>query len=253
MAAAPQDFLNKLSLDVNIVSDIICPWCYMGKRRLFEALNQFKASTGIDYVVHWHPWELASKVPKEGTPKLDVYRKRFRGDEAKVAAMVKTITAAGKPDGLSFNFDGIMGPSLDAHRLLWAVREKPMVQSELAEELFQGYHEGGFNPADRQFLLRAWSKAGQDLAIAERILDSDEGTEEVYREKQQAYDDWEMLEGVPHIHILINGVPPEALKARGSPMTLVIPGAQDVAVFLKVLYRAVNRTYELTQETQSKL
>merc|ERR1719223_49871 len=156
--------------------------------------------------------------------------------------MVSSMTALGIADGIAFNFgeDARVGPTLDAHRILWLVREDWKLQNNLAEQLFIAYHEHGENPADYDVLLRCAERAGLDsvgLGRVEAFLRSSEGTDEVRAEIGEATDRWHMLLGVPHFHVLLHGASSAAESARGRPFFTVIPGAQDVSTIAKVLQK----------------
>lgn len=238
------------SLEIHVVSDIICPWCFLGKRRLERALDELQKEEGITTTVHWHPWLLVPRLPASGVPKLHMYRRRLGGDEEKLRAMVRELQGLGELDGISFSFDGaIAGPTLDAHRLLWSVRETPDMQGKLVEELFIAYHERGQNPADHKTLLECAAQAGYDHQAAEMFLRSGKGEAEISAEISGAHEAWDMIGGVPHIFARARkGLPRVALDGNSRAMSISVPGAQDTVTFLRVFRRMLERVREATTD-----
>eukprot|EP00933_Yihiella_yeosuensis_P034863 TRINITY_DN28365_c0_g1_i1.p1 TRINITY_DN28365_c0_g1~~TRINITY_DN28365_c0_g1_i1.p1 ORF type:complete len:266 (-),score=58.82 TRINITY_DN28365_c0_g1_i1:14-811(-) len=229
-----------LRLEINIVSDIICPWCFMAKRRLEKALKDLMSSEGFEATVHWRPWLLAPRLPKDGITKLEMYQKRFRNDETRMSSMFEAVSEAGKTDGITFTFDGKVGPTMDAHRLLWMLQARTILQNKLAEELFIAYHERGECPSQHNVLLSCVERLGEGeeaaqlRAQASQLLSGQSGESEVRKDILAAHEKWDMLGGVPHVHVKVCG---HGLENHPQP-GLSIPGAQDSATFLRVLQRA---------------
>ncbi|CAE8651960.1 unnamed protein product, partial [Polarella glacialis] len=240
---------------IDVVSDVICPWCWLGKRKLEKALEQLERCDGVGSVVRWHPWLLAPRLSKAGIPKLEMYRRRFRGDEVMLNEMMQTLQAQGEPEGITFAFkDAVVGPSMDAHRLLWSVRSDPPLQSKLAEELFKAYHARGENIAEPGVLLRCAGAAGfgqSELQSAGQLLESSTGEKDVLAEIAKSHGRWDMLTGVPHFFVSVEAPPDVAAQAQ--PVAFAVPGAQDVETFLRVLRRALTaagfKAEQLVQKT----
>lgn len=238
-------------LELEVVSDVICPWCFMGKRRLERALRELERESGVQALVRWRPWMLAPKLPKTGLPKADMYRRKFRDDERRLTAMMRNVQEAGAEDGITFTFEGTVGNTLDAHRLVWMVRERPLLQNRLMEELFRAYHERGESPGEAAVLLQCAAAAGfdqDDLAAARCLLAGDAGEAEVREEQRAAPERWDMLGGVPHIFVRVTRSTGDVSGPQPPQLGFSVPGAQDVSTFLRVFNRALDRACALQEE-----
>lgn len=175
-----------VSVNIDVVSDVMCPWCYIGKRRLEAALADLPGDLHVD--VHWRPYQLDSTLPKEGKDRKLYLSEKFGGEE-RAAAFYGTIVEAGHVESIPFDFDGIaVSPNtLDAHRLIrWSATEAPGVQDRLVEVLFRAYFTEGKNIGDNAVLLDAAEEAGMDRAIAETLLLGDADRTEVEGEIETA-------------------------------------------------------------------
>jgi predicted DsbA family dithiol-disulfide isomerase len=147
------------SVRVDIVSDVMCPWCYIGKKRLELANNLLE---GIELDVHWLPFQLDSTLPKSGKPREDYLSEKFGGKERAQTAYSQ-IEETGAALDIPFAFDLIEYSSntLDAHRLIhWAEQEDR--QNEMAERLFQAYFLEGLNIGDDDVLATLSGEIGMD-------------------------------------------------------------------------------------------
>lgn len=147
------------SVRVDIVSDVMCPWCYIGKKRLELANNLLE---GIELDVHWLPFQLDSTLPKSGKPREDYLSEKFGGKERAQTAYSQ-IEETGAALDIAFAFDLIEYSSntLDAHRLIhWAEQEDR--QNEMAERLFQAYFLEGQNIGDDDVLATLSGEIGMD-------------------------------------------------------------------------------------------
>ncbi|UWQ21187.1 DsbA family oxidoreductase [Jannaschia sp. W003] len=163
-------------LKLDILSDPICPWCYIGKAHLFRALE---ARPDHPFALEWHPFQLNPDMPPEGMDRRAYLEGKFGGREGAVRAYAPVAEAAEKA-GLSLNLDGMARtPStLDAHRLIhWAGlegRQTPVVQA-----LFAAYFEAGRDIGDHGVLLDVAEGCGMDRAMTERLLASDADAEDI--------------------------------------------------------------------------
>src|SRR5690242_1068364 len=162
-----------MSLAVDVISDVICPWCYIGKRRLEKAV----ASLGVPVKVRWLPFQLNPTMPKEGISRRE-YRTRKFGSWERSLELDAQVAAAGAAEGIHFAFDRIERTpnTLDAHRLIW-LADKEGVQDAVVEALFRAYFTNGRDISNRQALIDVVAEAGLDRSRAKATLDSNDGLE----------------------------------------------------------------------------
>ncbi|MEM6462350.1 MAG: DsbA family oxidoreductase [Pseudomonadota bacterium] len=157
-------------VNIDIVSDVMCPWCYVGKKRLEAATANLPENIEVD--VRWRPYQLDPTLPKEGKDRKQYLNEKFGGSE-RAQQIYTTILEAGREENIAFNFDGIeVSPNtLDAHRIIrWAASEAPGVQDRLVDLLFVAYFIEGKNIGDNTVLLDIAEKAGMDRSITESLL-----------------------------------------------------------------------------------
>lgn len=170
---------NKLTIDV--VSDVVCPWCFLGMKRLENALATLP---DIDAEVRWRPFQLDPTIPPEGKERKAYMLSKFN-DEARLTQAHATLVSLGAVEGISFDFDAItVAPNtLDAHRVIrWAAASGADVQDKLARALFSLYFEQGKNVGDHAVLVEAARQAGMDAAVVEALLPTDSDRDEVTNE-----------------------------------------------------------------------
>jgi predicted DsbA family dithiol-disulfide isomerase len=158
---------------VDIVSDIVCPWCYLDKARLELAIAEVLDEVGVD--VNWRPYQLNPDHPPEGVDHQNDLISKLGGKDAVERAHV-TLTGLGKEVGINYNFDAIkIGPNtLDAHRLLhWAMMENREIQDRVATALFKANFEEGRNVGDHAVLLDIAEQSGLDRKVIENLLNGD--------------------------------------------------------------------------------
>jgi predicted DsbA family dithiol-disulfide isomerase len=173
------------TLTIDIVSDVMCPWCYIGKKNLEAAAGDIG---GIALEVRWRPYQLDPTLPKEGKDRAAYLNEKFGGEE-KARQIYERVNQAGKVAGIDFRFDDIaVSPNtLDAHRLIrWAGGVSQEAQDAVVTRLFQLYFEEGANIGDPMVLSAVAEGAGLDGAIVRELLASDRDREEVQREVAQA-------------------------------------------------------------------
>lgn len=164
-----------MPLAVDVISDVICPWCFIGKRRLEKAI----AAHGEPVKVQLHAFQLNPAMPKEGISRRE-YRIRKFGSWERSMQLDANIVAAGKVEGILFDFDRMERTpnTVDAHRLIW-LADKEGVQDAVVEALFLAYFTEGRDISNRQTLIDVVAEAGLDRKRAEAVLDGDEGLDAV--------------------------------------------------------------------------
>lgn len=180
-----------MSLSVDVISDVICPWCFIGKRRLEKAI----VAHGGQVKVRWHPYQLNPTMPKEGISRREYRTKKF-GSWERSQELDTRVVAVGQDEGIDFNFDRIERTpnTLDAHRLIW-LAELEGVQDAVVEALFIAYFTEGRDISNPRRLLDVVAEAGLDRSKCEAILNSDEGLEAI-KESEELYRGYH-LDGVP--------------------------------------------------------
>jgi len=157
---------------IDIVSDAICPWCYIGKRQLERALETLRAE-GLHFQVHWNPFQLNPDMPAEGRDRA-AYRAWKFGSPEKAAALDARITDAASGVGLAFRTDLMTRTpnTIDAHRLIWVAGQKG-VQDAVMEAVFQAYFMQGKDIGDHAVLADCATAAGLDRDEVLVFLSSD--------------------------------------------------------------------------------
>jgi predicted DsbA family dithiol-disulfide isomerase len=167
------------SRTVDVVSDVVCPWCYIGKRQLEEALARLPE--GERPVVRWHPFQLNPDLPPEGVDRRSYLEQKFGGPE-RAAQIYERVKVAGRGAGLALEFDRIerQPNTLDAHRLIaWAQAHADRDPEPLVEALFRAYFVDGRFVGDRDELARIAGEAGYDAEAARAMLEGDAGAAEI--------------------------------------------------------------------------
>jgi predicted DsbA family dithiol-disulfide isomerase len=206
------------TLDIDIISDIVCPWCYLGQRRLALALED--VSPDIQARVTWKPYQLDPTTPPEGVDAMDYLTRKIGGAE-RVRQSHEMLEQMGAEIGLPFAFEkrSIIPNTLDAHRLLyWA---KPMgaeIQDKVAHALFAANFVEGRNVGDHQVLGEIASRCGMDGDEVARRLATDVDRDTVRNEIAAAQ------------RLGVSGVPFFVIDGK-----YAISGAQGVDVFANAL------------------
>jgi predicted DsbA family dithiol-disulfide isomerase len=203
-------------LTTEIYSDVVCPWCYVGKRRLERALSQ----VGGDITTTWRPFQLNPTMPKDGMDRTAYLEAKFGSLDA-FRQLEEHVLAAGTSERISFAFGKIARTpnTLLAHRLIWFA-EREGHQDAVVDALFRGYFEDGADIGSISALVDLAGRAGLDRESVERMLRSDEGIAEVKAEEAAGH----------------------KLGIRGAPYfvidgTYAISGAQPVDIFVSALKR----------------
>ena len=200
---------------IDVISDVICPWCFIGKRRLEKALNGRSAS------VRWHPFQLNPDMPREGIERK-AYRVRKFGSWERSQELDAQVAAAGRGEGIAFHFERMARTpnTLDAHRVIWLADERG-VQDAVVEALFLAYFTEGRDLSDRATLAEIAAGAGLDRAEVNELLEVDKGLDLV-----RAGDDQARRLGV-------SGVPFFVVNGR-----VALSGAQPPKLFLQAFEQA---------------
>jgi predicted DsbA family dithiol-disulfide isomerase len=207
-------------VQIEVVSDIVCPWCYVGKRKLEAALAarpQYRA------VVTWLPFELNPQMPEAGMPRDRYLLERF-GDVNRFAAAQQQLVDIGQSLGIDFRFDGDrhMPNTRRAHMLLRAAGHASVdLQTRLKERLLAGYFVRGENLSDTAVLVNAATDAGMVPQQAIDALDDQALRNEIVETEQEL------------AKLGVSGVPTFIFNRR-----FAFSGAQDPSVFLSALDEA---------------
>lgn len=171
------------AIQVNVVSDVICPWCFLGKRRLDKAIGLLE---GIKVEVNWRPFFLDPTIPAEGMSRRTYLENKFGAERLKT--LHDPILAAAKEDGVPYAFDKITRTpnTMDAHRLIrWS--HMGGKQHDVAERLFVAYFSLGLDIGDRAVLAKIADEAGMDPTKISTKLESDADVDAVNAEVERAY------------------------------------------------------------------
>ncbi|MDA1285459.1 MAG: DsbA family oxidoreductase [Rhodobacterales bacterium] len=177
---------------IDIISDPICPWCYIGKAKLDRA---FAARPEHEFEVEWHPFQLNPEMPPEGMDRRDYLEAKF-GGRAGAIEVYTSIANAAEAAGLTVNFEkiGRTPNTVDAHRLIhWAGLEG--VQSAVVNKLFNAYFVDGLDISDHQVLVEIAISSGIDGEMIAKLLAQDADQDGIL--KRDAYAREKGVRGVP--------------------------------------------------------
>ncbi|MET3790537.1 DsbA family oxidoreductase [Aquamicrobium terrae] len=169
------------TVSIDVVSDVVCPWCFIGQKRLDKAIA---AAEGIEVEVNWRPFQLDPTIPAGGLDRQDYMLGKF-GSEDRIREIHARIEPLGAAEGIAFDFDAIkVSPNtLDAHRVIrWAGATSREVQGKLVRRLFSLYFEQGGNVGDPAVLVAAAREAGMDATVVEALLSTDADADAVRAE-----------------------------------------------------------------------
>ncbi|MBI1769244.1 MAG: DsbA family oxidoreductase [Bacteroidetes bacterium] len=185
--------MTKPVIKIDVVSDVVCPWCYIGKRRLEKAIDQLK--NDFDFEVEYHPFELNPTMPAEGRDQKEYLSAKFGGEERYHQITDRTAKVAAL-EGLKFDFSKqkISPNTLNSHRLIAFAKRKGK-QAEIKEALMSAYFEKGTDLSKVENLVSIAAEHGLDARETELFLNSDELIAEVKLEEQLNYQ--RGISGVP--------------------------------------------------------
>ena len=224
--------MSKPKIKIDMVSDVVCPWCYIGKRRLEKAIDQLAGQVEVE--IEFHPFELNPDMPKEGKNQKEHLINKF-GGEARYKQITDNVTNVAAEEGLSFNFDKqkISPNTRDAHRIIRYAKLEGK-QAAVKEAFLKAYFEEGIDLSKRENLLAIAVKVGLNAIKVSSLLDSDEGLVEI--ELEQKMNRQRGITGVPYY--IINN-------------KYGISGAQPSEVFQKALLEIANSPSELIESQNS--
>ncbi|GMU73739.1 MAG: DsbA family oxidoreductase [Burkholderiales bacterium] len=199
---------------VDVVSDVVCPWCYVGKRHLDAALAQLEREGVTRPTVRWHPYELDPGVPRDGIDRREYLERKFGGG-SRLAQVHERLHSAGTQAGIAFDFGRIARQpnTRDAHRLIaWAQHRGDA--GPLVEKLFRAFFVEGRFVGSHEVLADLAAEAGEDRAAAVAFLLSPVGDAEIEAAESRAASLG--IRGVPFFIIdgrfgLSGAQPPEAI------------------------------------------
>ena len=205
------------ALTIDVVSDVVCPWCYLGKKRLERAL----ALEPEPIEVHWRPYQLDPSIPAGGLDRRAYLTNKF-GNDGRIEAAHERLSALGAEEGIAFAFDRIARApnTLDAHRLIrWAFLTG--AQDKVVDRLFALYFEQGRDIGDRPLLIEAARECGMDAEVVEKLFADGADEDEVRAEIAEAQ------------RLGVTGVPFFVFAQRFG-----VPGAQSPDVLSAAIDRA---------------
>jgi predicted DsbA family dithiol-disulfide isomerase len=204
-----------IRLGIEVVHDLVCPWCYLGVRRLIRTLRR---RPDIQFELTWRPFLLNPDMPRVGMARPDYVVRKFGGED-RARRLYATITEVARTEGLQFRFDRIRRTpsSVDAHRLVrYAGRFGHA--SEMVEALFAAHFSEGCDIGDHDLLAAVAGTFGMDPLAVRRFLASEQETEAVHADNLRAH------------RLGINGVPCFVVEG-----THAIAGAQEPEVIERLL------------------
>lgn len=212
--------------------DTICPWTYLAKKRLDEALRRIRstdASSKVNFTVVYCPYQLYPEATQEGESKYDWYKKSKYGDSEEKMKMYTTLMSAyGASAGISYKFGGTVANTLQAHRVIQFFQESsgPAIADKLVNSLYRQYFEEEKHPSSEETLLTACKEAGIPEEEAKKVVaDRDEGlleTKMKIREQQS-----NGVDSVPYVVV------------EGRRRDVTIQGANEVEDYVKALEKIV--------------
>lgn len=200
---------------IDVISDVICPWCFIGKRRLEKALGGRPAS------IRWHPFQLNPDIPREGIERKS-YRIRKFGSWERSQELDAQVAAAGRGEGIEFHFGKMARTpnTLDAHRVIWLAGKRG-VQDAVVDGLFLAYFTDGRDLSERATLADVSAAAGLDWAEVDVLFEGEQGLDVVQAGQEQAR------------RLGVSGVPFFLVNGR-----VALSGAQPPGRFLQAFEQA---------------
>ena len=212
-------------MQLDVVSDTVCPWCYIGKKRLDLALAEHG---GEGITVRWRPFQLDASIPEGGVDRKAYMQKKFGADPDRTKAVTGAIRQYGEELGIQFNFDRIkLSPNtLDSHRLVrWAGTAG--CQNEMVDVLFRRYFTDGEDVGSHAVLIDAANEVGMDTDIVEDLLKRGADRELIQREEALARE------------MGIQGVPSFVINEQW-----VIVGAQEASALVRMFNKLLAKEAE---------
>ena len=217
------------TLTIDIVSDVVCPWCYIGKRKLEAALACHEAAGLPPIQIRWHPFQLNPDMPEEGVPRKQYLEVKF-GGPARAAEIYARVGAAGKAVGLNLNFEGIkqQANTLLAHALIAYAQQSPnndalnTLGNDVKERIMKAYFVDGQFIGSLDVLVDIASAAGMDAAAVRTYLSNPAERDAVAQADAQAR------------QMGVSGVPFFIFNQK-----VAVSGAQEPAALLAAMQQAL--------------
>lgn len=218
---------------VDIWSDVVCPFCYIGKKRLEKAAEQ----AGVELEVHWHSFQLDADAPKrQEISNSERLAQKYGRSIEEVEEMQRNIAEMAKAEGIEFNWQNAnSGNTLDAHRIIHLAQSKGL-GSEAKEAFFYSYMTDGLAIGERETLEDVASRIGLNPVEVDDVLDSDEYADFVKFDEATARD-----------QLNVTGVPFFVFDQR-----IALSGAQPTEVFVQVLEKALEPVDANTETNQAE-
>jgi predicted DsbA family dithiol-disulfide isomerase len=180
--SAKSEAASPALLQVDIIADLVCPWCYLGKRRLDDALLAVHGPSAVS----WYPFQLNPTMPEAGMPFEEYLAARFGEPEALQPALAQ-LTATGAAEGINFRFDRILHipNTLNAHRVMKLAETEGVSVSGLAENILRGFFEEGLDISRRDVLLDLGGRSGLTSQSINAILDDEASRQTVLTQEAQ--------------------------------------------------------------------
>jgi predicted DsbA family dithiol-disulfide isomerase len=213
-------------MQIDVVSDTVCPWCFIGKRRLERALAM---RPDVTYDIRWRAYRLDPTIPDGGVDRKQYMQAKF-GSDPNRHAMQKALQQAGESENIAFAFDRIARSpnTLDSHRLIrWSASAG--LQNQMVERLFEAYFEDGLDIGDRDVLVEIANEIGMDSATVSDLLE--QGADREIIENEDALAHRMGISGVPTFifnnKYLISGAHDPENIVRVMDKVLDLPAAES--------------------------
>jgi len=207
------------ALHVEVIADLVCPFCFLGKRRFDKAMDAVQGPSDVS----WYPYQLNPEIPESGLP-LDEYLAMRFDNPANIEPALEQLTHEGRFEDIDFRFDRIsqVPNTLRAHRLMYLAESEGADQTALAEELMKAYFERGEDIGNKDILVELGGRHGLAARDAEKIIDDESAKQLVLSREAQVRSSG------------IAGVPGYLLNRR-----LLVIGAQDTDALVNAFDRAM--------------
>ena len=207
------------ALHVEVIADLVCPFCFLGKRRLDAAMRAVQGPSDVS----WHPYQLNPDMPEDGMSFDDYLARRF-GDPANIQPVLDTLAAEGRREGIEFRFDKLthVPNTLPAHQLMHLAETEGKDQSALAEDLMTAFFERGANIGDTAVLISIAAGHGLSADAVRQTVSDDKVRQIVLSREAQVRSSG------------MSGVPGFLLNRR-----LLVVGAQDKDTIITAFDRAM--------------
>lgn len=219
LARSDDRLAPRASLNVEVIADFVCPFCFIGKRRFDEALKAVQGPSEVS----WYPFQLNPEIPANGLP-FDVYLTRRFGNPANVEPVLQHVTAEGKALGIDFRFDKLrhVPNTLAVHQLMYLAETSELDQSSLADNLMSAFFEQGRNIGDRGELIDIATAHGISAQVLTEALENEQQKQIVLTREGQVRGSG------------IAGVPGYLINRR-----LLVVGAQTTDTFVNAFDQAM--------------